>query len=94
MGVLYNLMMTKGMQPGYIPVVYGASWIFVGNFILLNLFLAIVLDSFMGDDEDEPDAEELIAINAHLRKLQHEEKIRRLKKMGVGLDYLTYKDDD
>jgi len=26
--------------------------------------------------------------------LQHEEKIRRLKKMGVGLDYLTYKDDD
>jgi hypothetical protein len=26
-------------------------WIFIGNFILLNLFLAILLDSFLEDDE-------------------------------------------
>jgi dsDNA-specific endonuclease/ATPase MutS2 len=35
---------------------------------------------------------ELSDLNRRLREL--EEKIRRLKKMGVGLDYLTYKDDD
>ncbi len=42
----------------YVPVVYCVSWIFIGNYILLNLFLAILLDSFMGGEEDEePDAE-------------------------------------
>jgi len=30
---------------------YYISWIFIGNFILLNLFLAILLDSFLEEDE-------------------------------------------
>lgn len=37
--------------------IYLIAWVFLGNFILLNLFLAILLDSFLGeeghDEEDE-----------------------------------------
>lgn len=29
-----------------ITAIYYISWIFIGNFILLNLFLAILIDSF------------------------------------------------
>ena len=28
------------------------SWIFIGNFILLNLFLAILLDGFESNDDE------------------------------------------
>lgn len=34
------------------------SWIFLGNFILLNLFLAILLDSFLEEEEGEEDEQE------------------------------------
>ena len=44
----------------FVPVIYYVSWIFVGNFILLNLFLAILLDGFLSeDDEVEGDLEEI-----------------------------------
>lgn len=33
--------------------IFYIAWIFIGNFILLNLFLAILLDSFLSEDEDE-----------------------------------------
>ena len=32
--------------------IYYITWIFIGNFILLNLFLAILIDSFTDADED------------------------------------------
>ena len=32
--------------------IYYVSWIFIGNFILLNLFLAILLDSFLEESDD------------------------------------------
>lgn len=36
--------------------IYYISWIFIGNFILLNLFLAILIDAFNEEeDEDEDD---------------------------------------
>lgn len=35
-----------------VTAVFYISWIFIGNFILLNLFLAILIDSF-----NEADAE-------------------------------------
>lgn len=34
------------------------SWIFIGNFMLLNLFLAILLDSFAEEEEDDMSFEE------------------------------------
>jgi hypothetical protein len=34
---------------------YFIFWIFIGNFVLLNLFLAILLQSFSADGEAESD---------------------------------------
>ena len=36
----------------YITIIYLIIWIFLGNYVLLNLFLGILLDS-MGDLADE-----------------------------------------
>ena len=33
--------------------IYYISWIFIGNFILLNLFLAILIDAFNTEDDEE-----------------------------------------
>jgi hypothetical protein len=47
----------------FIVSIYYIVWIFLGNFILLNLFLAILLDSFIEEDEeggDEDDDEFMI----------------------------------
>jgi hypothetical protein len=57
--VLYDSMRSKQVGQ-FVPVIYYVSWIFIGNFILLNLFLAILLDAFLNeDDETEGDLEEL-----------------------------------
>ena len=40
-----------------ITAIYYISWIFIGNFILLNLFLAILIDSF-GEVETQVEDEE------------------------------------
>ena len=34
------------------------SWIFLGNFILLNLFLAILLDAFLEEDDESVNNDE------------------------------------
>jgi hypothetical protein len=31
--------------------IYFISWVFIGNYILLNLFLAILLDAFSDDND-------------------------------------------
>lgn len=51
--VLFDSMDTK--ISAYGVALYYISWIFIGNFILLNLFLAILLDSFLEEDEEEED---------------------------------------
>ena len=35
-----------------IPIIFYVTWIFIGNYILLNLFLSILLDSFLEEDEE------------------------------------------
>lgn len=35
-----------------ITALYYISWIFIGNFILLNLFLAILIDAFAEEDAE------------------------------------------
>jgi hypothetical protein len=47
--VLYDCMRSSVNK--FITAVYLVSWIFLGNFMLLNLFLAILLDSFSEEDE-------------------------------------------
>jgi hypothetical protein len=36
---------------------YLVVWFFVGNYILLNLFLSVLLDSFLESPEEEEDLE-------------------------------------
>jgi hypothetical protein len=54
----------------YVCIIY-IAWIFIGNFILLNLFLAILLDSFLEEDEGEQDN---LAI-------QERKRLKQLRKM-------------
>lgn len=42
--LLFNTFRTDTSK--WISGIYLISWIFIGNFILLNLFLAILLDGF------------------------------------------------
>ena len=51
-----------------LTAIYYVSWIFIGNFILLNLFLAILIDSFNSEEtettasaEEEEEAEKKAA---------------------------------
>jgi len=41
-----------------LSILYLISWIFIGNYVLLNLFLAILLDGFEDSDVNE-DVKEL-----------------------------------
>ena len=54
-------------------VVYYISWSFIGNFILLNLFLAILIDSFL-EEKDEEDEEK------HKEELKNEDADKKKKK--------------
>ena len=36
-----------------VTAIYYISWIFIGNFILLNLFLAILIDGFAEADAED-----------------------------------------
>lgn len=38
-----------------VTAIYYISWIFIGNFILLNLFLAILIDAFAEEDAELED---------------------------------------
>jgi hypothetical protein len=49
--VMYDAMRTEVNWA--VTCLYFISWIFVGNFMLLNLFLAILLDSFAEVDQDD-----------------------------------------
>lgn len=42
-----------------------STWLFIGNFILLNLFLAILLDSFLEVDEEEEEEVKNVSIISH-----------------------------
>lgn len=46
--VMYSSMLAGKGAPAFktVTAMYYISWIFIGNFILLNLFLAILIDSF------------------------------------------------
>lgn len=47
------------------PAIFYVTWIFIGNFILLNLFLAILLDGFLNEDEEiEGDLETIQMLEA------------------------------
>ena len=59
-----------------VTAIYYISWIFIGNFILLNLFLAVLIDAFAEEDanlEEEEDQEAIImAQKAHNLRVEQE----------------------
>jgi hypothetical protein len=57
--VLFDSM--RSSQNPFIICIFYIAWIFLGNFILLNLFLAILLDSFLDESGEEEDQEEIDA---------------------------------
>lgn len=50
--VLFDTMRSETVSP-YLVAIYYIFWVFIGNFILLNLFLAILLDSFLDEEDTE-----------------------------------------
>ena len=52
--VMYESMRSAGgsVIMKTLTAIYYVSWIFIGNFILLNLFLAILIDSFNTEEDD------------------------------------------
>ena len=50
--VLFVTLRNNNVNKFWVCGIY-IAWIFIGNFILLNLFLAILLDSFLEEDEEE-----------------------------------------
>ena len=59
---MYSSMLAAKGSPIFktIAALYYISWIFIGNFILLNLFLAILIDSFSEASDDLDDEEAAI----------------------------------
>lgn len=53
--IMYDMLRSSANK--IISAIYMLSWIFIGNFILLNLLLAVLLDSFSEEQEEEEDRE-------------------------------------
>ena len=48
----------RSSTSSFIDFIFYLTWIFIGNYIFLNLFLAILLDGFtsaQNDDDDDDD---------------------------------------
>ena len=71
-----------------LTAIYYISWIFIGNFILLNLFLAILIDSFNSEEDDtKASVDEDIEAEKRSNQLKaqrlEELKNKRRKKLGA-----------
>ena len=66
----------RGEMGKWVPAAFFIVWIFVGNFILLNLFLAILLDAFLVEDDglDDSDDFQLARRTAKKKKGENKEK--------------------
>ena len=70
---------TKVSQP-YMVSLFLIVWIFIGNFIMLNLFLAILLDDFLVDEEEVSEEEVmLIKLKKAQKKLNKKKKLEAKK---------------
>ena len=58
----WNQLLYVALRSDALPIftfLYFISWIFIGNFVFLNLFLAILLDGFTQDTSAEEKLEEM-----------------------------------
>lgn len=72
--VLFESMRCETITP-YLVALFYISWVFLGNFILLNLFLAILLDSFLVEEDEE----EIIEKQESEQKKRIEQKKKKKK---------------
>jgi len=77
--VLWDSM--RGDINKYLISLYYIAWIFMGNFILLNLFLAILLDSFLEEDEESEENDAIEKMRKEKLKRAEERKRRKQKKI-------------
>jgi hypothetical protein len=84
--ILYDCMRSEVNK--FITAIYLISWIFLGNFMLLNLFLAILLDSFAEEDEAEVQKKRL---PEEIKQDEIEAKSEFMSKTGENL-ILDYSD--
>jgi hypothetical protein len=82
--VLYVTMRNNNVNKFVTSGIY-IAWIFIGNFILLNLFLAILLDSFLEEDDEELDEEQL----AELKRLKQHRAIEKKKRKDANKVYMS-----
>jgi hypothetical protein len=68
-----------------VGMVYLVIWFFIGNYIMLNLFLSILLDAFFEDAAEEED-EELLKQKRLEKKLRIAENKRRKDKNKVFMN--------
>lgn len=82
--VLFDSM--KNDSPNkYIVAQYYILWIFIGNFILLNLFLAILLDSFLdGDGVEMDDEEKELKLKKKRQRAIDKKKRQNKNKVNMG----------
>ena len=74
-----------------ITSIFYISWIFIGNFILLNLFLSILIDAFNDEedlDEDSLPEEEKLRQKQVAEKKKKDMKKKRMKKLGTTLNQM------
>ena len=68
----------KGDNPIIDVVIYLVAWIFMGNFVLLNLFLAILIDAFLEQDDEDMD-EEAIERRREAKKARKEARKKKME---------------
>ena len=80
--VLYSVMRSS---TGPWSALYIFIWIIIGNFVLLNLFIAILLDSFMQENEDEEEGLSVLERSLSFSKQQMfaKNRTKTLKKKEV-----------
>ena len=71
-------------QNKYLTAVYYVAWIFLGNFILLNLFLAILLDSFLSEENDDDSGDDEERIRKKRAKALAKQRRKDAKKVFMG----------
>jgi len=78
--VLFDAFYGQSYGMNLINCIYCIVWIFLGNFILLNLFLAILLDSFLEEGDEEQDEAEI----EHQKKMKRQRKALKLQRQNIN----------
>jgi Ion transport protein len=77
--------------PRFITALFFISWVFLGNFMLLNLFLAILLDSFTSETVHKGSQKDTVTDKE--RYLNHVKMLKGLEGARL-IDYYVNESND